>query len=103
MQVVQNPDIIASAKIIERLNDRIFKAELPNGKLIHIHFSKSDESELKIEIGDLVKVKMNPFDFSRGRIIPSWIRLDAIDGIKKVNGIYLFKNRKNKYNQIKTN
>ena len=74
MQVVQNPDIIASAKIIERLNDRIFKAELPNGKLIHIHFSKSDESdesELKIEIGDLVKVKMNPFDFSRGRIIPS--------------------------------
>ena len=67
MQVVQNPDIIASAKIIERLKDRIFKAELPNGKLIHIHFSKSDESELKIEIGDLVKVKMNPFDFSRGR------------------------------------
>ena len=68
MQVVQNPDIIASAKIIERLKDRIFKAELPNGKLIHIHFSKSDESELKIS--DLVKVKMN-FDFSRGRIIPS--------------------------------
>ena len=71
MQVVQNPDIIASAKIIERLNDRIFKAELPNGKLIHVHFSKSDESELKIEIGDMVKVKMNPFDFSRGRIMPS--------------------------------
>ncbi len=74
MQVVQNPDIIASAKVVERLNDRIFKAELPNGKLIHIHFSKSDESdesELKIEIGDMVKVKMNPFDFSRGRIIPS--------------------------------
>ena len=52
MQVVQNPDIIASAKIIERLNDRIFKAELPNGKLIHVHFSKSDESELKIETSE---------------------------------------------------
>ena len=47
MQVVQNPDIITSAKIIERLNDRIFKAELPNGKLIHVHFSKSDECSAK--------------------------------------------------------
>ena len=70
MQVVQNLDIIASAKIIERLNDRIFKAELPNGKLIHVHFSKSDESELKIEIGDMVKVKMNPFDFQEVELYP---------------------------------
>ena len=61
MQVVQNPDIIASAKIIERLNDRIFKAELPNGKLIHVHFSKSDESELKIEIGDMVQSENESF------------------------------------------
>ena len=52
MEKIHNSEIIASAKIIERLNNRIFKAELPNGRLIHIHFSKSDESELKIEVGD---------------------------------------------------
>ena len=40
MQVVQNPDIIASAKIIERLNNRIFKAELPNGKAHSCPFFK---------------------------------------------------------------
>ena len=73
MQVVQNPDIIASAKIIERLNNRIFKAELPNGKLIHIHFSKSDESELKKNRNWRLSQSENEsfFDFSRGRIIPS--------------------------------
>ena len=69
MEKIHNPEIIATAKIIEIVDNRIFKAALPNGKIIHAHFSGSEQSESKIEVGDTLKVRMNPFDFSRGRIM----------------------------------
>ena len=69
MEKIHNPEIIATAKIIEIVDNRIFKAALPNGKIIHTHFSGSEKSESNIEVGDTVSVKMNPFDFSRGRIL----------------------------------
>ena len=69
MEKIHNPEIIGSAKIIEIVDKQIFKAALPNGKIIHTHFSGSEKSESNIEVGDTVSVKMNPFDFSRGRIL----------------------------------
>ena len=69
MSKVKNPEIIGSAKIIEKLERRLFKASLPNGKIIHAHFSKSDNSQIDFEAGEIVKVKMNPYDFSRARIV----------------------------------
>ena len=69
MEKIHNPEIIGTAKIIEIVDNRIFKAALPNGKIIHTYFSGSEKSESNIEVGDTVSVKMNPFDFSRGRII----------------------------------
>ena len=69
MEKIHNSEIIGSAKIIEIVDNRIFKAALPNGKIIHAHFAELDLLESKIEVGDTVRVKMNPFDFSRGRIV----------------------------------
>ena len=69
MSKVKNPEIIGSAKIIEKLERRLFKASLPNGKIIHAHFSKSDNSQIDFEVGEIIKVKMNPYDFSRARIV----------------------------------
>ena len=69
MSEVKNPETIGSAKIIEKLERRLFKASLPNGKIIHAHFSKSDNSQIDFEVGEIVKVKMNPYDFSRARIV----------------------------------
>ena len=69
MSEVENREIIGSAKIIEKLESRLFKAALPNGKIIHAHFSKSDNSKIDFEVGEIVRVKMNPYDFSRARII----------------------------------
>ena len=69
MEKIHNSEIIGSAKIIEIVDNRIFKAALPNGKIIHAHLTESEILESKIEVGDTVRVKMNPFDFSRGRIV----------------------------------
>ena len=69
MEKIHNSEIIGSAKIIEIVDNRIFKAALPNGKIIHAHFAESELLESKIEVGDTVRVKMNPFDFSRGGIV----------------------------------
>ena len=69
MEKIHNSEIIGSAKIIEIVDNRIFKAALPNGKIIHAHFAESELLESKIEVGDTVSVKMNPFDFSSGRIV----------------------------------
>ncbi|MBD29031.1 MAG: translation initiation factor IF-1 [Verrucomicrobiaceae bacterium] len=75
MSEVENPEIFGSAKIIEKLESRLFKASLPNGKIIHAHFSKSDTENIHLEVGDLIKVKMNPYDFSRARIVTK-LKLD---------------------------
>ena len=72
MEKIHNSEIIGSAKIIEIVDNRIFKAALPNGKIIHAHFAESELLESKIEVGDTVRVKMNPFDFSRGHIVRDW-------------------------------
>ena len=55
MEKIHNSEIIGSAKIIEIVDNRIFKAALPNGKIIHAHFAESELLESKIEVGDTVR------------------------------------------------
>jgi translation initiation factor IF-1 len=79
--------------IIEVLNGRLYRVELPNGHRLLAHLpgrraeqfspaalaggkagpSKREMAvarapELKFEVGDRVTVEMSPFDFSKGRI-----------------------------------
>lgn len=61
--------IIGSAIITEQLTERIVRASLPNGKNIHAHLPSKIKEKPTLKIGGEILVKMNPYDFSRGRII----------------------------------
>lgn len=55
--------------IIETLPNAMFKVELENGHVIIAHISgKMRMNYIKILPGDKVKVKMSPYDLSKGRI-----------------------------------
>ncbi|MDB4722033.1 hypothetical protein OAF65_09970 [Verrucomicrobiales bacterium] len=61
--------IIGKATIIEQLTESIVRASLPNGKIIHAHLPMKLKEKPALTIGKCILVKMNPYDFSRGRII----------------------------------
>ena len=63
-----NP-IIGKATVIEQLTESIVRASLPNGKIIHAHLPMKIKEKPALTIGESILVKMNPYDFSRGRII----------------------------------
>ena len=61
--------IEAPATIIERINGKAYRAELPNGKVVIAHFQVArGESVPSLDAGAMVLLKMSPFDFSRGKI-----------------------------------
>ena len=61
--------IIGKATIIQQLTESIVRASLPNGKIIHAHLPMKLKEKPALTIGKCILVKMNPYDFSRGRII----------------------------------
>lgn len=62
--------IHASAKLLARLGEILYRAELPNGKVIMAHLSKPlTEAKAEFEPGDEVVVELTAFDFDSGRII----------------------------------
>ena len=61
--------IVGKALITEQLTERIVRASLPNGKIIHAHLPSKIKEKPTLKIGRKILVKMNPYDFSRGRII----------------------------------
>jgi translation initiation factor IF-1 len=61
--------IIGKATVIEQLTESIVRASLPNGKIIHAHLPMKIKEKPTLTIGESILVKMNPYDFSRGRII----------------------------------
>lgn len=64
--------IHAVAKILENLNPILYRASLPNGKLILAHLSKPlTESKAVFAAGDSVVVELTPFDFDNARILRS--------------------------------
>lgn len=63
-------NIHAEAIITEQLRDVLYRASLPNGKLIHAHLSKAlSRSEVAFQIGQKVIVELTPFSFDSGRIL----------------------------------
>lgn len=65
-----DPTIHASAKLISRLGEILYRAELPNGKVIMAHLSKPLTDEKAVfEEGEEVVVELTAFDFDSARII----------------------------------
>jgi len=65
----QSDSIIGKATIIEQLTESIVRATLPNGKVIHAHLPMKIKEKPALSIGKCILVRMNPYNFSAGRII----------------------------------
>ena len=65
--------IEVEARILETVGEGAFRAELPNGKCVIAHFPSQGDatggSVAEAKGGDLVRLAMSPYDFSRGRIL----------------------------------
>ncbi|MBT7983246.1 MAG: hypothetical protein HN584_11830 [Akkermansiaceae bacterium] len=61
--------IIGKATVIEQLTESIILASLPNGKIIYAHLPMKIKEKPALTVGKSILVKMNPYDFSHGRII----------------------------------
>ena len=55
--------------VIEMMRGTQFKVQLQNGHVILAHISgKMRKNNIKIILGDKVRVEMSPFDLTKGRI-----------------------------------
>ena len=56
--------------IIENLSNSMFRVELENGVVILCHISgKIRINNIRLMVGDKVKVEMSPYDVTKGRIV----------------------------------
>lgn len=64
-------DVIeVEGKIISVLPGTTFRVELPNGHIVLAHISgKLRKNFIKITVGDMVKMEMNPYDLNKARIV----------------------------------
>lgn len=64
-------DVIETeGEVVEVLRNANFKVKLTNGFIITAYISgKLYMNNIKILVGDLVKVEMSPYDLTKGRII----------------------------------
>ena len=59
-----------TGKVIEKLPNAMFQAELENGDQVLAHISgKLRMNYIRILPGDKVTIELSPYDFSKGRII----------------------------------
>ena len=59
-----------TGKVIEVLRNANFKVELKNGHVVLAHISgKMRKNNIKIILGDTVRVEISPYDLTKGRII----------------------------------
>lgn len=66
------PDVTihAVARILETLNPILFRVELPNGKIILAHLSKSlTEAQATFAPDTQVILELTPYDFDQARIL----------------------------------
>ena len=62
--------LISTGKVEELLPNATFRVRLENGNLILAHLSgKMRLHQIRIAIGDEVKIEMSPYDLTKGRII----------------------------------
>lgn len=62
--------IEVTGKVIEVLRNATFKVELENKHIVTAHISgKMRKNNIKIILGDTVRIEISPYDLSKGRII----------------------------------
>ncbi|MGA0845652.1 MAG: translation initiation factor IF-1 [Luteolibacter sp.] len=62
--------IHTQATVISRLSPAYYSVELPNGKQIGAHLSKSlADGSAQYEAGDALLLEISPFDFETARIL----------------------------------
>ena len=65
-----DPTIHAAGKILVQLNEILYRAELPTGKVIMAHLSKPlTEDKAVFEPGSMVRLELTAFDFESARIL----------------------------------
>ena len=65
-----DPTIHAAGKLVLQLNEILYRAELPNGKMIMAHLSKPlTEAKAVFQPGDVVRLELTAFDFDSARIL----------------------------------
>lgn len=56
--------------VVDTLPNTMFRVELENGHIVTAHISgKMRKNYIRILTGDKVKVKLTPYDLSKGRIV----------------------------------
>lgn len=67
--MVHQGSIEVEAEITECLPNTLFRAKLPNGRIVLCHLSgKMRINFIRIMPGDRVKLEMTPYDATKGRI-----------------------------------
>lgn len=62
--------IRVEGRIVEKLEGRVFRAELANGHRVLAHPTRTTRSlAASLEIGARVQLELSPFDLSTGRIV----------------------------------
>lgn len=61
---------IKNGTIIEALPDTRFRAKLDGGQVVLVYLGgKMRHFRIRVLVGDQVKVELNPYDSTRGRIV----------------------------------
>lgn len=65
-------NIVLDARVLSVIDSRTFRAELANGHGFTAYFPQAETPAAtpRCAPGDRVRVRMSPFDFSRGEIQP---------------------------------
>lgn len=62
--------IEVTAKVLESLPNTWFRVELENGHEVLAYLGgKMKRNNIRVLIGDIVKVHLSPYDLTRGRIV----------------------------------
>jgi translation initiation factor IF-1 len=67
----KNELILLDARITEMINNHAFRAVLGNGHALVAYLpGQGKVAEIALRVGDTVRVRMSPYDMSRGEIRP---------------------------------
>lgn len=61
---------VLEGRVVDVLPNTMFKVELENGQKVLAHLSgKMRQNNIKVLLGDEVKMEMSVYDLSKGRIV----------------------------------
>jgi translation initiation factor IF-1 len=62
--------ITLEGRVVEQLQERLFRAELANGHRVLVHPTRATRSlAVQVRIGSRVRLELSPFDMSTARMV----------------------------------